>query len=175
MIAALPIHKPLVFRPTDSAKERLNSLFGSLFSEYGKDEREIDTERDPHLAVRFLEILLTVANGINTYTKDSASDGKCEKIVKYINENYASISCAEQIAEHFYISKYHLCHLFSKSLGVGLIAYLNTIKIRAAARMLEEKKHTVTEIATSCGFNSPSYFCKVFKREIGVSPRDYKK
>ena len=47
-------------------------------------------------------------------------------------------------------------------------------KIRAACAMLEANKMTLTEIALECGFNSSSYFCKVFKKEIGISPKAYR-
>ena len=41
--------------------------------------------------------------------------------------------------------------------------------------MQSEQRLTLTEIATRCGFNSSSYFCKVFKNEKGVSPAAYRK
>ena len=175
MISTLPIHRPTVFRPRESEMEHLASLFSSLYADYTKEDAVIKAEEDPALAGRFLQILLFAANGTNAYSKEISTVGKCEKIVKYINENYASIAGIEDIAEHFYISKYHLCHLFSESLGVGIISYLNTIKVRAAAKMLDKKNRSVTDIATACGFNSPSYFCKVFKQKMGVSPKEYKK
>ena len=64
--------------------------------------------------------------------------------------------------------------MFAKELGVSLISYVNMIKIRAACAMLEANKLSLTEIALECGFNSSSYFCKVFKREVGVSPKAYR-
>jgi len=174
MIKSLPIYRPTVFRPTEEQKAHLLSLFKVLFARYSIEGGQIAAEDDPLVAGCFIEILFSIMNGINTYAPEDEIEGRCEEIVRYINENYASIASIEQIAEHFYISKYHLSHLFSASLGVGLISYLNTIKIRASAKMLESKKYSITEIATKCGFNSPSYFCKVFKREMGISPKDYK-
>ena len=64
---------------------------------------------------------------------------------------------------------------FKKNLGISLITYLNTIKIRNACRMIKEGCSNLTEVAMQCGFNSPSYFCKVFKKEIGISPTDYRR
>ena len=59
-------------------------------------------------------------------------------------------------------------------MGMTLIDYLNTVKIRAACDMIRQKKYNMTDIALGCGFNSSAYFCKVFKQETGLSPREYK-
>ena len=96
-------------------------------------------------------------------------------MVKYINENYNQITDIEEIAEHFFISKFHLCRIFNKNLGIPLITYLNTIKIREACTLICQGRLNLTEIAIRCGFNSSSYFCKVFKNEKGLSPTEYKK
>lgn len=174
MISALPIFKPAVFRTSEEQRGRLHAKFNSLFTEYSSRAETGYIESDSAIAARFLEILLTVLNSENFYVRELSSDSRTEKIVKYINENYASISNIEEIASHFYISKYHLCRIFSQSLGTGLIAYLNTIKIRSASKMLKETDLSITEIALKCGFNSPSYFCKIFKSEKGVSPKDFR-
>ena len=41
--------------------------------------------------------------------------------------------------------------------------------------MIREGNSNMTDIATNCGFNSASYFCKVFKKEKGISPTEYRK
>ena len=73
------------------------------------------------------------------------------------------------------MSKYHLCRLFIKNLGVGLITYLNNVKIRQACKLIREFDLSITEVATKTGFNSASYFCKVFKSETGLAPSEYKR
>ena len=75
----------------------------------------------------------------------------------------------------FFISKYHLCRYFRKNLGVSLVAYLNTAKISQACNMMKQGERNMSKIAMECGFNSSSYFCKVFKKERGISPTEYQK
>ena len=48
------------------------------------------------------------------------------------------------------------------------------IKIQKASWLIEHTEEHITDIALSCGFNSSAYFCKVFKEETGMSPREYK-
>jgi AraC-like DNA-binding protein len=177
MIDALSIHRPCVFRPDDVSREHMAFLFGALYNAYMKAEKEGSVESSPTLAIYLSQILMLLSTGDNRYTPQKYSDCRVEEIVKYINENYGGISSIDEIAERFYLSKYYLCHLFNKNLGVGLVSYLNTIKIRRACELLDvgHAKMSITEIATKCGFNSSSYFCKVFKEEKGMSPSEYRK
>jgi len=175
MISALSIHQPLIFRPDETQREGFAFIFNSMFSEYTKSTKDIEPQSNTRLAGYLQQLLLMITNTCNAYVPEKYSDIRIESIIKYINENYSNIGEIEEIAARFYISKYHLCRLFNKNLGVGLISYLNTIKIRKACEMLEQKKLGITEIAAACGFNSSSYFCKVFKAEKGTSPSDYRK
>ena len=173
LINTLVLDKTVVFRPNIDEKENLSRLFNSFFSEYTR--LGLTEEGRAVFAGYLFKILFTLSRGENTYSSEDYKDRRIEGIVKYINENYASIANIEEISEHFYISKYHLCRLFNRELGVGLVTYLNNIRIRSAALLLDEGKMSITDIATSCGFNSSSYFCKVFKSEKGVSPTEYKR
>ena len=170
MISSLAIHRPSVFRPDEEQREQLKVLFNKIFSEYEKAP-----EDDPRLFGYLLQILLMLTNSNSAYAPSEYTDNRIEEIIKYINESYASINNIDEIASRFYISKYYLCRLFNQNLGTSLITYLNTIKIRKACEMLCEEKYSITDTATKCGFNSPSYFCKVFKEERGISPSQYKK
>lgn len=179
LIGALSINRHYIFRPDESCKGYLAYLFDSLYGEYKKADKEGEendgAEADPAIAVYFQQILLLLSSGDNIYSSQKYADRRIEDIIKYINENYGSIGSIEEIADRFYISKYHLCHLFNKNLGIGLVSYLNTIKVRSACEMLARGRQSITEIATACGFNSSSYFCKVFKEEKEMSPSEYRK
>lgn len=174
-LVALDMNRPFVFRPNSSHKETLDTLFNSFYNEYGRISKEESSADSAVLAGYLYQILFTISYSPNTYVREDYSDSRIGSIVKYINENYGSISDIEEIANKFYISKYHLCRLFSKNLGVSIITYLNTIKIRKACEMIKDGKESITDIAMNCGFNSSSYFCKVFRAEKGVSPSEYKK
>ncbi|MBQ8672603.1 MAG: response regulator [Bacteroides sp.] len=51
--------------------------------------------------------------------------------------------------------------------------YIRIIRLQHAARLLGEKRHSVTEVAEQCGFNDAKYFREVFKKYYGVSPKHY--
>ena len=171
MLDFLAIDRPVIFRPDAQTKAHIEEMLDALLSVSTRGEK---TEA-PLWAGRLYPLLYTVATTPNEYRKDTYSDGRIGQIIRYINENYSQIETIEEIAEHFFISKYHLCRIFSKNLGLSLVAYLNTVRIRAACELMRDEKRTLTEIATACGFNSSSYFCKVFKSEKGISPAVYRR
>ena len=119
-------------------------------------------------------MLLTLATEENLHVP-SAEQDRLSHVLRYINANFASIESLEELADKFFLSKYHLCHMFKQHLGVPLVTYLNTIRIRAACKLIKDGGLSTAEIAAACGFNSTSYFCKVFKDEKGVSPGKYLK
>jgi AraC-like DNA-binding protein len=174
-LAPLLSNRPCVFRPDETERARISMIFSSLLSEYTRAEREQSPPSEPLVAGYLYQLLFTMTYGNNTYVPHEYADERIAQVVRYINENYNHITDIEEIAEHFFISKFHLCRIFNKNLGIPLVTYLNTIKIREACTLIKEGHLNLTEIAIRCGFNSSSYFCKVFKSEKGLSPTEYKK
>ena len=166
--------KPFVFSPKGKCVEQLNEAFSALLFDFNEQERSKSKTDSIKLAGGLFKILLLIATEENSYTPPEKED-RLSGIIRYINANFATIEKIEDVAVKFFISKYHLCHLFKEHLGVSLISYLNTIRIRAACKLLREGKKKMADISTACGFNSTSYFCKVFKDEKGVSPGNYLK
>ena len=96
-------------------------------------------------------------------------------MVAYINRNFASIENISQIAEHFYISKFHLCRVFKDAMKMTVMDYLNRVRIRNACRYLRASNKDMGEIAMLCGFHDAAYFSNVFKKQTGRSPSQYRK
>lgn len=166
---------PFVFRPEERECERILPILEGMHQEYTKGQRENVEPNETLLAGYLYQLLFIMAYTENRYVPYNYSDERITKIIQYINENYSEINDIEQIAEQFYVSKFHLCRFFKKNLGISLITYLNAIKIRQACAMIKNGNDSLTQIAMRCGFNSSSYFCKVFKSEQGISPTEYKK
>ena len=166
--------RTLVHRPSPEVREQLYGIFNTLLLEFSKNEREGTPQSEALLAGYLYQILFTLCYTPNSYTPEAYNDLRIKSIIKYINENYNHIDNISDLADHFFISKYHLCRIFNRNFGVPLITYLNTVKVRKACDLIKEGKLNLTEIAIQCGFNSSSYFCKVFKNEKGISPTEYK-
>lgn len=168
MTKALPLEEAIVFRPSESLRAEIEGALSAMLAEYAEGNV-------PLVASRLCHLLLGIASTPNGYTTAPFSDRRIGQIVRYINEHYGEITDIGQIAARFFISRYHLCRTFNKNFGLPLVSYLNTIKIRAAEELMKNERLNLTEIATRSGFNSSSYFCKVFKAKKGVSPTTYRK
>ena len=166
---------PTVFRADAKEQDRILSILNTMLTEYNRSVQEQVPLNDLLISGYLYHILFTMAHTNNDDTFQSKSDDRISQIIQYINENYNHITDIEQIAERFFISKYHLCRYFRKNLGISLVTYLNTIKIREACSMIKNGCSNMTEVAILCGFNSSSYFCKVFKKEKGISPTEFRK
>ncbi|MBQ8818471.1 MAG: helix-turn-helix domain-containing protein [Clostridia bacterium] len=174
MLKKLLKQEPFIFRADAANDKQLNVFINRLLLEYNKHEKASDKADETLLAGYLFQILFLIYTAENNYVPNIPEDNRTSQIIKYINENYAHISCMEEIADKFFISKFYLCRIFKESIGVSFISYLNTIRIKAACELLKTEDLFLSEIAIRCGFNSTPYFCKVFKDEKGVSPSEYR-
>ncbi|MBH1940507.1 AraC family transcriptional regulator [Mobilitalea sibirica] len=100
---------------------------------------------------------------------------KINEIAEYITQNYQyNISLAD-ISEDFYISKCYLSRIFKEITGFTVNEYINIIRIKKAQQLLENTDYSITQIAGLVGYDSITYFEKVFKKYTEISPLKYRK
>ena len=73
------------------------------------------------------------------------------------------------------MNKYYIVHAFKKYKGVSPINYLINIRISEAKHLLQTTNYSVSKIAQSIGFSSQSYFSQVFRKELEMTPLQYRK
>lgn len=96
-------------------------------------------------------------------------------IINYINSHISEEITIELISEKCYISKYYLCRMFKKKMGLTVMEYILQTRIVMAKELLKEGNLSVTEISIICGFSSPAYFSRIFKEKTGVTPSKYRR
>ncbi len=167
--------EPFVFHPTGSDTAIFDGMLSDLLQKYEKYGDKPEKMGHILMADRLFSLLIFVRYSPNSYTPGRDSSRPIESIIQYVNNNHLQISGIREIADYAGITKSYLCHLFKEHLGVSLITYLNTLKIRTACDLIREGKYSMIEIAFKCGFNSAPYFCTVFKGEKGMTPSEYAK
>ncbi len=96
--------------------------------------------------------------------------------IKYIKNNFHSNTLSlKEISDQNNISYHHLSRIFKKELNTTFAKFRNKIRMDAATKLLKKNNLSVSEISYACGFEDPGYFCKVFKRQFGKSPKTYQK
>ena len=79
------------------------------------------------------------------------------------------------IADRFYVSKYHLTHQFKKQTGMSLRQFLNYIRISDTYSLLHDRSLKIAEIASMCGFTTPSDMTRRFREQYGMSPAQFRR
>ena len=97
------------------------------------------------------------------------------KVISYIQDNYCYDISMNDIAVEIGMNKDHLSKVFQQNKGVTPIDYLNNYRLEQAKKMLLKGGLSISDVPSLCGFNSSSYFCRVFKQSTGLSPKDYRK
>ncbi len=92
-----------------------------------------------------------------------------------IDQHYNKLVGIDELAALLNVSLCHLSRTFSENAGITPIQYLTQVRIQSALFELLNSNHTVEAIAQNNGFTNGNYFCKVFKRHMGVSPLEYKR
>ncbi len=96
------------------------------------------------------------------------------KVIEYIRKNYFKKISLDDIANHVNFSKTYLSRIFKDEVGENISNYVNKIRIEKAKLLIIDKKFSLIDIANLVGFEDQSYFTKVFKSIVGISPKKYK-
>lgn len=114
--------------------------------------------------------------GVEKFSSESRNRiNRLKNVLTYIRNHYDSPITLEELASVAGMSPRYFCRAFAQITGKTPIAYLNYYRIETAGERLLMTNETITDIALSCGFNDTSYFSKIFTREKGVSPSQYRK
>ncbi len=98
------------------------------------------------------------------------------KILSYLEENFAQCIALRDLSELVQLSEEYLCSIFKKAIGQSIMHYLKMLRINhARIYLVQYPEKKIREISKMCGFESPSYFGKVFKEETGLTPEVYRK
>ena len=97
------------------------------------------------------------------------------KAKKYIEENYADQNTTlTTVAEAVAMSPNHFSAIFSHECKTTFIEYLTDVRIEKAKKLMKETDMKGYDIAYECGFSDPHYFSYIFKKNTGLSPREFK-
>ncbi|MBE6761256.1 MAG: helix-turn-helix domain-containing protein [Ruminococcaceae bacterium] len=119
-----------------------------------------------------------IADLTNKYVENglgAESFSKTKRIADYIDKTYSKSDLSvEDICKEFYISPSTLRRIMLSAYHKTPIKYITEIRIKKAKNMLVYDNYSVSTIAEKCGFSSSHYFSRIFKKEVGVTPMEYK-
>ena len=94
--------------------------------------------------------------------------------IEDIRQNYAGLYGVEELSERLGVSKSHLIRVFTAAVGVPPGRYLTGVRIEAAMKLLLHREYSLDVVASLCGFSGANYLCRVFKKETGQTPAQWR-
>ncbi|MBQ8374342.1 MAG: helix-turn-helix transcriptional regulator [Clostridia bacterium] len=130
-----------------------------------------------------IELLIKLARKVKGTTdkyylnyKDESPNELINKILAYLKSNiYGSINL-DYLSERLFYTKAYLNRTFKETIGASIKNYYNFLKVEESKKLLRShEKLTVNDISEKLCFDNPSYFIKVFKKYVHITPYEYKK
>lgn len=127
------------------------------------------------LSVYLLTLGRAVYESRNRQARNAGSEENVyQQICTYINYHLGDNLSLEELAHQFFLSKYYIAHLFKEKVGMSAHQYI-TKKRLAACRDAMFENRSINEICTEYGFSEYTSFYRMFRREYGQSPNEYRK
>lgn len=97
-----------------------------------------------------------------------------EEIITYINEYFADTISVNQLAERAGLSQYHFIRTFKKETGFTPHEYIVNTRLNTAKYLLKNSQLPIKDICYNTGFSCESVFCIAFKKNLGITPTEYR-
>ncbi len=150
--------------------EEISSIFDDVFEDYYRE--------NSMRKLRFKILILSLFEKIIYQSQQNYSNKKYDKVLKsinYINSNFKEKISIENLSKLSGYSEFHFIRVFEKCTNKTPTEYINNCRLKHAKKLLVETDDNMESIAEKCGFNSYSYFSKIFKNNFSLSPNTYRK
>ena len=123
----------------------------------------------------YAELLILIYRYMDESYLPICTNESLKKAISYIRMNYQSDVTISDVADQTGIGERYLRKLFAQHLNLSPLDYLNQIRINKAIELLRNTEMSIKEVCFTCGFKSPQYFSRVFKQQMGITPREVTK
>ena len=131
---------------------------------------------EDYIASLFNDILLLVDRQQHEQKKATGNvQEQIERAAAYFNENYNTKISIDDYPESLHISTNWFIHNCKQYAGMSPAQYILSLRMVNAQSLLERTTYNIKEISEIVGYENPLYFSRVFKKEIGKSPAQYRK
>jgi len=128
---------------------------------------------------RGVEIVISLMTHLLITVLPKKADRRIKESVEitlsYLRENFHKKITLDDLAQKTHTSKFHLRQLFCNAMGISPTEYLTRLRISKARELLRLTTNTVSQISEKTGFESTSYFIRLFRKYENMSPGEYRK
>ncbi|MEM9837230.1 MAG: AraC family transcriptional regulator [Bacteroidota bacterium] len=152
----------------------IQQIIHRLLFLFAEDHTSKDVFSDLMLRELIIRILQTETKKIYT---DKAlqlnTSHRLAFIIDYIRKNLDQKLTIKSLSKKVYMSESNFHRVFKNELGVSPIDFINNERIKLATSLLKNPKNKIKDVYLECGFNSRSYFIRMFKKHMQRSPKAY--
>jgi len=165
------LNLPSIFHIQDHSGAA-HHLFTSLYREYSIErmDREVALYS---LLIQLLVLYSRMYQVSGTNTNISGLE-KMDDLLDLLRLRYAETITTSQLAEAYGVGERQFQRLFRKHTGMTLTQYIQNLRVRAACELLLTSTHKISYISEAVGYSNTPFFYDVFKKHIGISPREYR-
>lgn len=128
------------------------------------------TKQKESIATCALVEILHILNHIHVFEDENQDNGVVAQVISYINKNFQNKITLDELAEQFYLSKYHLCRIFKEATGHTVVSYINNRRI-AETKELYQNGMNISNACMEAGFSGYTSFYKAYRKQFGVMPK----
>ncbi|MGG6314150.1 arabinose operon transcriptional regulator AraC [Paenibacillus macerans] len=160
----------LYLRLTGEINEQVQKAFERMLK-YNRSISPMSEE----LAVNALEEIILLLARYQREQADAVLDPRIQEVVNYLTANFSQPIQLGELAQTVCLSPSRLTHLFKEQVGHSITEFLQMIRLKQAAKLLQTCSKPVQDICAEVGFNSTAFFSRKFLSFFGVSPGAYRK
>jgi len=160
---------------TDKAKLRIQKIFEDMLEEYNKDTYYKELILQGMLFHLFTTIMEEHIPDEQMTKRRSELSKDVIEILYYLETNYQDNPTLSEMAQMANISEGHLSRLFSSQLGITFSKYLSNVKLNHVKALLQQTDKSITEIALITGYCNSDYLSACFKKQTGMTPKEFRK
>lgn len=167
-----------VYQVAEANQPYLEGLFKSLLNEMKHKHTHFESMAFLKLSELFIHISRPenqAVHFISTANFQPETSSVVKKCIKVIMRDLEASLSLESIAEELHISKNYLSRIFKDVTGLTVHEYINIQRIKKSQNLLETSQLSILDIAQRSGYNSVSYFERVFKKYTETTPIKYQK
>jgi AraC-like DNA-binding protein len=166
------IEKKYIFHTDQLAFHSIQSKLMRLLEEM----RSNKFGRDAQISVCINDLVLNInrlAYEQNTPKQKYHDYHLYDQLTAYIEEHMDEDLSLDTLAKHFFVSKYHIAHIFKDNIGISIHQYITKKRLSLCKDAISGKMN-ITDAYQKFGFGDYSSFYRAFKKEFGISPKDFR-
>lgn len=153
----------------------IERLLDRLWTEAAEDEETSPLQTDAVLLTLWSELLREAHKPLKMLARGGLAPWQTRRCVEYLNEHASENIGLEQLAALVGLSPFHFARAFKQSTGVPPHRFQLSVRVEKAKALLEMTNAPVTEIAFDTGYESSQALARLFRREVGLSPSEYRR